>query len=274
MHVVLAVTGVTRAGGGDLRDRAQLVAGMALKRTVGPGQGVGGLLVVVETPARPAVGVVAGRAIGAQAPGVMDVLVAAGAGAGGILEGGGAMAGLAGDGGVQADQGKACQIMVKGHRLAPARLLVTALAGSPQLALVGIILAVAGGAIGGQPHAPGIAGMAAFTGELGMAAAQGKPRRLVVVEADGRPFGWRMAGLAGAAIAPRMLVLKAVAGAAAGGQALVALTGMALGAGDLLVGAHQHKLRLAVVEGFHAPPGLLAVTAFALFPQPAFVRVD
>src|SRR6185295_10182336 len=140
MHVVLAVTGVTRAGGGDLRDRAQLVAGMALKRTVGPGQGVGGLLVVVETPARPAVGVVAGRAIGAQAPGVMDVLVAAGAGAGGILEGGGAMAGLAGDGGVQADQGKACQIMVKGHRLAPARLLVTALAGSPQLALVGIIL--------------------------------------------------------------------------------------------------------------------------------------
>src|SRR4029453_5506720 len=103
------------------------------------------------------------------------------------------MAGLAGDGGVQTNEGKARQVMVKAHPLAPARLLVAALAGRPELALVGIILAVAGGAVGGQPVAPGIAGVAAFTGELGMTAAQGKPRRLFVVEEDGLPLGRRVA---------------------------------------------------------------------------------
>src|SRR5262245_15462584 len=273
MRVILAVAGVTRAGGADFRAGARLVTGMALERAVGAGQGVGGLLVVIETPARPPVGVVAGGAVGAQTSGVVHIFVAAGAGAGGILEGGGAMAGLAGDGRVQANEGKAGQVMVEGHRLAPAGLLVAALAGGPELALVGIILAVAGGAVGGQPVAPGVAGVAAFTGELGMAAAQGKPRRLVVVEADGRPFGGCMAGLAAAAVAPRMLVLQAVTGAAAGGQTLVALAGVALGAGNRLVGGHQRELGLAVVEGFHPPPGLLPVTAFALFAQPTFVRV-
>src|SRR5262245_2609711 len=227
---------------------------MALQGPVGAGQGVGGLFVVVEPPARPAVGIVAGRAIGAEAAGVVEVLVTAGAGAGGILEGGGAMAGLAGDGGVQTDEGKARQVMVKGHRLTPARLLVTGLAGGPELALVGIVLAVAGGAVGGEPLAAGVAGVAAFAGELGVAPAQGKPRRLVVVEADGCPFGGRMAGLAGAAVAARMLVLQAVTGAAGGCQTLIALAGVALGAGHLLVGGHQLEPRFDVVEGFHAPP--------------------
>src|SRR4029453_14321615 len=105
-------------------------------------------------------------------------------------------------------------------------------------------------------------------------AAQGKPRRLVVVEADGRPLGRRVAGLALAAIAPGMLVLQAVAGVTGAGQTLVAFAGVALGAGDLLVGGHQREPRLAMVEGFHAPPGLFAATAFALLAQPAFVGVD
>src|SRR5262245_6378271 len=247
---------------------------MTLQGTVGAGQGVAGLLVVVETPARPAVGVVAGRTIGSEAAGVVHVLVAAGAGGGGLFEGGGPMAGLAGDGGVQADQGKARQVVVEGHRLAPARLLVAVLAGRPELALVGIILAVAGGAVGGQPVAAGLGLVAALAGELGMATEEGKPRRFVVVEGHGGPFCRGVAGLAAAAIATRVLILQAVTGAAGGGQPLVALTGMALAAGDLLVGGHERELRLAVIEGFHAPPGLLTVTAVTLFPQPAFVRVD
>src|SRR5262245_53334216 len=200
--------------------------------------------------------------------------MAAGAGAGGLLEGGGPMAGLAWNGGVQADEGKPRQVVVKGHRLAPAGLLVAGLAGRPKLAFVGIILAMAGSTVGGQAVAPGVVAVAALTGELGMAAAQGEPRCLVVIEADGGPFCRGVAGRAGAAIATRVLVLKAVAGAAGGGQALIALAGVALTAGDLLMGANQREPRLAVIEGFHAPPGLLAVTAFALFPQPAFVRVD
>ena len=96
----------------------------------------------------------------------------------------------------------------------------------------------------------------------------------IIVVDDGSPFGCRMAGLAVWAIAPRVLVLQAVTRATRGGQALVALAGVALGAGDLLVGGHQREPRLAVVEGLHAPPGLLAVTAFAFFAQPAFVGAD
>jgi hypothetical protein len=242
MHAVLAVAGATSAGGADLRGRAHRVAGMTRQRTVCAGQGVADLLVVVKPPARPAV----------HNP----------------------MAGLAGDGGVQADEGKPRQVVVKGRRLAPARLLVAGPAGRPKLALVGMILVVAGGAVGRRAVVPGVAAVAAFTGELGMAAAQGEPRRLVVIEAYGSPFCRGVAGLAGAAIATRVFVLQAVTAAAGGGQALVALAGVALAIGDLLVGADQREPRLAVIEGFHAPPGLLAVTGFALLAQPAFAGVD
>ena len=184
------------------------------------------------------------------------------------------MAGLAGNRGMQADQGKPGQVVVKGHRLAPAGLLVAGLAGGPKLALVGVILAVAAGAGGGQLVTPGLAAVAAFTGELGMGAAQGEARRLVVVEGHGDPFCRGMAALAGTAVATGVLVLKAVTGAAGGGQALVALAGVALAAGDLLVSGKEREPGLAVIEGLHAPPGLLTVTAFALFAQPAFVGVD
>src|SRR5262245_65532437 len=100
--------------------------------------------------------------------------MAAGAGAGGLLEGGGPLAGLAGDGGVQADEGKPRQVVVAGHCLAPARLLVAALAGRPKLARVRSILAVAGGTDGGQPAAPAVGFRAAPAGAPGMAAEEGK----------------------------------------------------------------------------------------------------
>src|SRR5262249_60510014 len=79
---------------------------MALQSPVGAGQGVAGLPIVIKAPARPAVGVVAGRAIGPQAPGVVQILVAAGAGPGGILEGRGLVGGPPGEGGGEAGQGQ------------------------------------------------------------------------------------------------------------------------------------------------------------------------
>ena len=108
-------------------------------------------------------------------------------------------------------------LVVKGHRLAPAGLLVALIASGPELAFVGIVLAMAGDTVGGEPVAPGVGGVALLAGELGMAAAQRKPRCLVVVEAHGRPLGRRLAGFAVAAVAARMLVLQAVTGHAGGG---------------------------------------------------------
>src|SRR5215475_1066728 len=231
-----------------------------------------GLLVVIKAPARPAIWVVAGGAVAPQPAGMVDVLVAAAAGARGILVGLGPVAAFAGHGGVQSDQGEMGQVVVEGHCLAPTGLLVTGLAGRPKLALVRVVLAMAGDASGRQPVAPGIGGVAALAGELGVAAAQGEPR-LVVVEADIGPLAGRMAGFAGTAVAPGVLVLERMAGNAGGGEPGIAFPGVALGAGHLLVGADQRKPRLGVVEGLHALPGLLAVTAFALVAQPTLVRI-
>jgi hypothetical protein len=137
---------------------------------------------------------------------------------------------------VPAKEGKAGQITGKGHRLAPARRLVATLAD-----------------------------------ELGLAPAQGNPPRSIVVKADGNPLDGGVAGFAVGAIVPGVFVLPAVAGAAAGGQTLIALAGLALAAGDPLARVQERKPGLAVIEGVHAPPRLLAVTAFAFFAQPAFV---
>src|SRR5262249_4781845 len=136
------------------------------------------------------------------------------------------------------------------------------------------VLAVAGGAIGGELVTPGIARVAALAGELGVATAQRKPRRLVVVEADGRPFARRMAGFTGLAVATRVFVLQAVTGDAGGGETRRGLAGVALCAGDFPVAGHRGKRGFVVIEGLHPPPALLAVTAFALFAQPALMPID
>src|SRR5262249_50271615 len=97
MHVVLAVAGVTIRWSGDLCDLRGLVAGMTLQGAVCPGQWVAGLFIVIKAPAGPTIGVVTGGTILPEAPGMVHVLVAAAAGARGILVGLGPVALLAGD---------------------------------------------------------------------------------------------------------------------------------------------------------------------------------
>ena len=59
------------------------------------------------------------------------------------------MALLARDGGMQPEEGEARQVVVKGHRLAPAGLFVALIASGSELAFVGIVLAMAGDTVGG-----------------------------------------------------------------------------------------------------------------------------
>ena len=115
--------------------------------------------------------------------------------------------------------------------------------------------------------------MALVALEFCVTAAQWKLGCLVVTEADHRPLLGNVAGLAIRAVSASVLVLQAVTGDAGPGQIFVSLTSMAFCARYLAVRADQRESRLAVIEGLHATPGLLAVTAVALLAQPALVRI-
>ena len=183
------------------------------------------------------------------------------------------MAPLAGHNGMQSDQWKARQIMVEGDLLAPARLPVTLPAIGAQLAMVSIVLAMASNAGHRQLVAIKVARVAALAGDGRVTAAQRKPGRLVVVEADGRPLHRRVAGLTAIAVPSRVLVLQAVAGDAGSRQILVALTDMAFRTCNLAVRAHQGELRLGVIVGLYLTPGFLPVTTLARRAESSLVRV-
>ena len=183
------------------------------------------------------------------------------------------MASFAGNYGMQSDQWKAGQIMVEGDFLTPARFLVALPAIAAQLAMVSIVLAVAGDTRHGQLVAIEVARVAALAGDRRVTAAQRKPGRLVVVEVDRRPLCRRMARLAAIAVPSPMLVLLAVAGDAGSRQTLVALADMAFRTGDIAVRAQQGEPRLGVIVGLDLTPGFLPVTALARRAESSLVRV-
>src|SRR5581483_3679839 len=211
MSIIPAVAVVAARRRAHRDDIGLPVARLALKSPVGTGQGIACLLIVIEPPAGPTVGIVAGRAGAAEPAAVVRILVTGDARARGILERLRSMAFLAGYHGVQSYQRKPRQIMVESDFLAPAGFLVALRAVGAQLALVSIILAVTGHARRRQFVSIEVAGVTALAGDIGVAAAQGKPRRLVVVEANHGPTPGRVTGLAAIAALSRMLVLQAVA---------------------------------------------------------------
>lgn len=86
VDVVAAVAADASTRKRDLGGRLDRVAGVAIEPFMGSIQDVAGLGVMVETPADPAVRVVAQRAIAGQAALVMLILVAARAGPRRLLE--------------------------------------------------------------------------------------------------------------------------------------------------------------------------------------------
>ncbi len=102
-----------------------------------------GLLVMIENPYSPPVGVMARCTILSQRCFVFVVSRVAGITGGfGVLIGCGQVALLAGRGSMQANERKAGQVMVENHFLRPAGLLVTAIALLTLLAAVDVVAGV------------------------------------------------------------------------------------------------------------------------------------
>ena len=106
MGIVQPVTAVATRLQYDLGDILDGVAGVAVEPAMRPRQRILRLAVVIEAPARPAIGIVTTCTIGSQPALVALVLVAACAGNPRIFERSRAMALLAGYDGMPADQGE------------------------------------------------------------------------------------------------------------------------------------------------------------------------
>lgn len=273
MDVVAAVAANASTRKRDLGGRLDRVAGVAIEPFMGSIQDVAGLGVMVETPADPAVRVVAQRAIAGQAALVMLILVAARAGPRRLLEGGRAVAFLARHNGVAPDEREACDIVIEGHLPAPAGLFVALLAAGAQLRLMRVILLVAGDAGCCELVAIKVAGVTGIAFDLGVLSAQRELGHAVVIELHGLPLGRGVASLALGAVACRMSVLQAMAGDAGRWEILVAFSGMTGGAVDVLVGAFKGEFGLAVVERLDPAPAILAVAAITGFTQAQAVRI-
>ena len=170
------------------------------------------LRIVIETPARPAVRVVAQGAIPRESAFVMGVLVAARTDARRVFERSRAMAFLTGRDRMTADQWKSRDIVIEGHLPAPTRLLVALLAAGTQLGLMGIVLLVAGDAGCCELVAIKVASVTGVAFDLGVLPAQRKLGHSVVTEFHRLPLGRGVAGLALGTVASRMSVLQAMAG--------------------------------------------------------------
>lgn len=115
------------------------MAGLACDLLMLPYERKARLLRMIESPQGPAVRVVAARASPSEPP-LVEILVTAFASGGRVLVSLGAVALLARDRFVQADQGKPGELVVERKILPPARVVVAPLTALPQLPLVRVLL--------------------------------------------------------------------------------------------------------------------------------------
>lgn len=240
---------------------------------MGTGQREPRLGCVIEAPTGPAVRIVALGAGGAEPSLMVSVLVAGGTGLRCVLELGGAMALLAGDGLVQADEGKARDVMIEHDLLAPASVLVAFLAGRSELSLMRVVLLVAGSARRCEFVAIEVAGMTgtAFGGRV--LAVEREFGGLVMVERNRRPLRGGVAGFAFGPKPARMLVLDGVAAVAGKREAFILFAGVTGRARCVAMGAGQRKFGLGVIEGLGPMPGLDGVAVLAGGAEIAFVSI-
>jgi hypothetical protein len=118
---------------------------------------------------------------------------------------------LAWDDGVLPKKRKAREIVIEGHLLTPARLVVTLLADRPKLAGVGVVLFVTGDAGCSEFVLEEIAGVASFAGGARVFALQRKFRRARMIEAHRLPLRGLVAGLAFRSVAALVDILELVA---------------------------------------------------------------
>ena len=233
------------------------------------------LLVVVEYPHRPAVGVVAGMAAGPQRSLVCIVFaVTADAVPRGVLERRRCMALFTGDGRVQADQRKACHPVVEDDAVAPAGGSVAALALFAFLPMMDIVNLVAADALDSQLFLIEIATVAGAAGQLVVFTLQGEVGAPCVVEAGFFPGVFAVAGLALFAVTAVVCVIAAMAAEAGGvGGLVLDRVDMATFATNMGMPAFQGKVGVPIVIEVGFTPLAFVVAVGAVRAVDAMVHV-
>jgi len=175
------------------------------------------------------------------------------------------MALLAGHRRVQTDEGKAGYVMVEYHAFVPFLLIVAAGTLFALLALVNIVILMAGKTSITLLFFVHVAAMAVLAGDVLVRTLQWKFGVLVVGESSTTPFAAVMTVLAFAAVAPGVLVIVPVTLIAGGAQLdTVQFSGMANIAPNTGVGAGQLEFGIPVVIEDEFFPFLLVVALPAL----------
>ena len=139
MRIVIAVASKAGCRCCHFYGVALRMAGVTLQSYVFAGELELGFAVVIETPERPAVRVVAALALCPYPAFVMRILMAGGTQLRRIVVGRRAVAFLTRYRGVQADQRKLCHVVIKDHFFPPAFLVVAGLATVAELALMRVV---------------------------------------------------------------------------------------------------------------------------------------
>lgn len=201
MHIVLAVTCYARTRLLNAIASRSRVARFALQSFVRARQRKLSLAIVVERPARPAHGVVAGPAVAAE-PALVAIVVGMTIDAliRSILETPRLVASAALRVGVLANEGKSRQAVIEPNRRRPSAIAMALLALRPFLACMRIVVAVARHARHFQADLTCGLHVAARAFQPGVPATQGEARLPRVVERGPPPIGLRMALLARRAV--------------------------------------------------------------------------
>ncbi len=246
---------------------------VALQALVAAGQWILRLLVMIEAPTGPAVGIVTSCARRSQASRMMFVLVAADAGPLRVLERGGAVTFFARHCCMKPDQWKSRYVMIERDFLAPPRLVVALGTAVAELPLVRVVLFVTTAAGRGQLVLEEITLVAGIAFHLGMPAEQREFRRFGVIEPDFLPRLGGMACLAFGAVPPAVHVLHRMAVGARGRQPFVDLAYMAGCASDFGVGPQKGKFGFAVIKWLRLLPCHLAMATLTRVAEIPFVGV-
>jgi hypothetical protein len=211
VHIIRAVARVAIRRERNLRDIFSDVAGVAIEAAMRPGQWVTCLFVMVKAPPRPAIWIVAKRAVGPETAFMTSIPVAGCAAQQCVLEAQRTMALFARHDGVAPDEWESRDVMIERGYASPIVLPVTLFATIAEPPAVPIILPVTGYARRCQLVAVEIAGMTSVAPDLRVCGSQRKVCRLVMIETNGAPLVLVMTAFALGTISAAVDVLNAVA---------------------------------------------------------------
>lgn len=232
MRIVLAVTRMAIRSQPDLGDVRGNVTGLTIEATVGAGQRVPRLGVMIEAPSRPTIRVVAERAVRTQTTVMMPVPVAGVAAQWCSLEQQRPMALLARHDRVTSNEWKPSEVVIEGRYSAPVDLYVALLAAASEPPFVPVILQVTRYTRRRQLVAIEIASVAGIALGLCVRGPQRESGLLVMIKANRAPLVRIVAAFALGTIPLGVNILKPVAIDARSANPLVAFTNVARGTED------------------------------------------